>query len=86
MKPIACKLAMMAMSLAATSCLILGGAAAAEIPASLVTPDKVETSIGTLEFKDGAPSPETMQKVYVAAPADHRGQRRHKTGIETRSA
>jgi hypothetical protein len=31
---------------------------------SLVTPDKVETRIGTLEFKDGAPTPETMQKVY----------------------
>jgi hypothetical protein len=52
------------MSLASTSCLILGGATAGEIPASLVTPDKVETRIGTLEFKDGAPSPETMEKVY----------------------
>jgi hypothetical protein len=31
---------------------------------SLSTPDKVETSIGTLEFKDGAPSAETAQTVY----------------------
>ena len=35
-----------------------------EIPAILITPDKVETSIGTLEFKDGAPSADTAQKVY----------------------
>ena len=31
---------------------------------SITTPDKVETRIGTLEFKDGAPSAETVQKVY----------------------
>ena len=30
----------------------------------LITPDKVETRIGTLEFKDGAPSAETVEKVY----------------------
>jgi hypothetical protein len=36
----------------------------AAIPPSLVTPDKVETRIGTLEFKDGAPSVETARKVY----------------------
>ncbi|TFG38705.1 MAG: DUF1254 domain-containing protein, partial [Candidatus Aminicenantes bacterium] len=34
------------------------------IPPSLVTPDKVETRIGTLDFKDGAPSKETLDKVY----------------------
>jgi len=33
---------------------------------SLSTPDKVETRIGTLEFKDGAPSPETAATVYDA--------------------
>jgi hypothetical protein len=33
------------------------------IPPSLVTPDKVETRIGTLEFKDGAPTVETAEKV-----------------------
>ncbi|CAN7277947.1 DUF1254 domain-containing protein [Phyllobacterium sp. LjRoot231] len=34
-----------------------------EIPAILVTPDKVESRIGTLEFKDGAPSAATVEKV-----------------------
>ena len=33
---------------------------------SLSTPDKVETSIGTLQFKDGAASVETAEKVYDA--------------------
>jgi hypothetical protein len=36
----------------------------AEIPPILITPDKVDSRIGTLEFKDGAPSAETVQKVY----------------------
>jgi hypothetical protein len=31
---------------------------------SISTPDKVETSIGTLKFLDGAPMPETAKKVY----------------------
>ena len=41
---------------------------AAAVPAALaqstVTPDKVESSIGTLNYKDGAPSKETVAKVY----------------------
>src|SRR5436190_22768836 len=37
---------------------------AAEIPPSITTPDKVETRIGTLDFKDGAPSKATLDKVY----------------------
>jgi hypothetical protein len=36
---------------------------ATAIPPILVTPDKVETRIGTLEFKDGAPSAATAEKV-----------------------
>lgn len=40
----------------------------AQVPAAVVqslgTPDKVETRIGTLDFKDGAPTVETTQKVY----------------------
>lgn len=36
----------------------------APIPPSLITPNSVETSIGTLEFKDGAPSNATAEKVY----------------------
>lgn len=35
-----------------------------DIPKSIMTPDSVETSIGELEFKDGAPSLETTQKIY----------------------
>jgi hypothetical protein len=33
------------------------------VPPSLVTPDKVESRIGALEFKDGAPTVETAEKV-----------------------
>jgi hypothetical protein len=35
-----------------------------DIPASITTPDKVETSIGTLHFFDGFPDKETITKVY----------------------
>src|SRR5262245_60526716 len=46
---------------------VLAGSARAQspatIPPSLVTPDHVPTSIGTLEFKDGAPSVATAEKV-----------------------
>ena len=35
-----------------------------EIPAEIITPDTVETSIGPLNFFDGAPLPETAQKAY----------------------
>src|SRR4249920_2241836 len=38
-------------------------ASAQKIPQEITTPDKVETSIGTLEFKDGAPTAATAQKV-----------------------
>ena len=34
------------------------------IPPSINTPDKVESSIGTLQYKDGAPSQETVAKAY----------------------
>lgn len=34
------------------------------IPEGILTPDVVETSIGTLNFFDGTPSPETVQLVY----------------------
>lgn len=35
-----------------------------EVPAKILTPDKIETSIGTLEFKDGVPSQQTATLVY----------------------
>ncbi len=37
-----------------------------EVPKEITTPDKVESRIGTLEFKDGAPSAETAKKVFDA--------------------
>ncbi|UFX43266.1 DUF1254 domain-containing protein [Bradyrhizobium sp. 41S5] len=36
----------------------------AKVPPYITTPDKVETSIGTLKFFDGLPDAETAQKVY----------------------
>ncbi|QDT32127.1 DUF1254 domain-containing protein [Thalassoglobus polymorphus] len=33
-------------------------------PASITTPDKIESRIGTLQFNDGAPSEATAEKVY----------------------
>ena len=36
----------------------------AQTPQSITTPDKVETRIGKLDFKDGAPSKATLDKVY----------------------
>lgn len=35
-----------------------------DIPGKIMTPDKVETRIGTLNFVDGVPTPETTQMVY----------------------
>ena len=36
-----------------------GQAQSPNIPPAITTPDKVETPLGLLEFKDGAPSKET---------------------------
>lgn len=38
--------------------------ATAGIPPEVTTPDKVESRIGTLDFKDGLPSKATLDKVY----------------------
>lgn len=38
--------------------------AAGPLPSSITTPDRVESRIGTLEFSDGMPSQETLDKVY----------------------
>ncbi len=47
------------------------GAATADIPPSITTPDKVESRIGTLDFKDGAPSVETVEKVFDTLDFTH---------------
>ena len=39
-------------------------AAQAPISPAISTPDKVESRIGTLEFKDGMPSKDTIAKIY----------------------
>ena len=44
---------------------------APSIPPSITTPDKVETRLGTLDFKDGMPSPATLAKVYDNLDAAH---------------
>jgi hypothetical protein len=43
---------------------LVHSAVAQEIPKSISTPDKVESTLGTLEYKDGAPSKETVAKAY----------------------
>src|SRR5271166_1236158 len=48
------------LALAAT----LQSVVAQEIPKSIATPAQVQSSIGTLEYKDGAPSTATVAKVY----------------------
>lgn len=35
-----------------------------DIPASIMVPDKIESRIGTLNFKDGFPDDKTVEKVY----------------------
>lgn len=45
-------------------CLPVGAQVSQETLKSISTPNTVETSIGTLEFLDGAPLPETAEKVY----------------------
>ena len=47
--------------------------ASAATPPILITPDTVETSIGILKFKDGAPSAETAQKIYGTLDYNTRG-------------
>lgn len=44
--------------------LAIAAAGTAGIPPSIFTPDVVETSLGKLTYKDGAPTPETAEKVY----------------------
>lgn len=43
-----------------------GAQSPGSVPSFLVTPDRVQTSVGTLEFKDGAPTRQTAEKVRDA--------------------
>ena len=55
---------LMTFALAQLVCLPVGAQVSKEVLESISTPNQVETSIGTLEFLDGAPYPETAAKVY----------------------
>jgi hypothetical protein len=57
-------LVMIAAGAALTGGIEVSAQTTAEVPSILITPDEVDSRIGTLEFKDGAPSAETVQKVY----------------------
>jgi hypothetical protein len=58
-------LAATALSLAASNVIAQAPKYAADVPDSVTTPDKVETySLGTLDFFDGMPSEETVEKLY----------------------
>jgi hypothetical protein len=57
----------LALALACATLALPRLAAAQTAPAispTITTPDKLESSLGTLQFKDGAPSKETVAKVY----------------------
>jgi hypothetical protein len=55
----------------ALTLMVIPAVTRAETPRSLITPDKVESPIGALEFKDGAPSPDTVQKAFDAVDFNH---------------
>ena len=46
-----------------------------ETRGSISTPDRVETRLGSLEFTDGAPSPQTMEKLLRPPRLPPRGER-----------
>jgi len=43
---------------------LVAAQASTRIPPAITTPDKVETRLGAIDFKDGAPSQATLDKVY----------------------
>jgi hypothetical protein len=51
-------------TIAAALVCALASMAFAQTPPFLTIPDKAETSLGTLDFKDGAPSAATAQRLY----------------------
>jgi hypothetical protein len=44
--------------------LLQGSVLAQPIPPEITTPDRMETSIGTLEYQDGVPTAESAEKIY----------------------
>jgi len=64
MKRLTKLLAILAPYFLLASPLIASAQTAPAIPASIKTPDSVESRIGTLDFKDGMPSQTTLDKIY----------------------
>ena len=54
----------MTFAVALLICLPVGAQVSKEALDSISTPDRVETSIGTLEFFDGIPTRETAERLY----------------------
>ncbi len=57
-------LATLAVALAALPALPAGAQVSGETLQSISTPDKIETRLGPLGFKDGAPNPATVDRIY----------------------
>jgi len=55
-------------------CLPVAAQVSKEVLDSISTPNEVETSIGTLKFLDGAPYPETADRIYDCTPSAPMGQ------------
>ena len=58
------KMTLLAAALAAASMQAWAQKYKADVPKAIVTPDNVQTRIGTLKFVDGLPDEETVRKVY----------------------
>ena len=56
--------AVTAAALICTACPVWAQKYKTEIPPAIVTPNTLETRLGTLKFRDGVPDDETVQKVY----------------------
>jgi hypothetical protein len=54
------------MAIAFAALVLPGSTGAQKVPPEITTPEKVETRIGTLEYKDGAPTVETAERVRGA--------------------
>ena len=50
---------------------VVSAQATGNIPAAITTPDRVNTRLGVLDFKDGAPSQATVDKVYDSLDFQH---------------
>jgi hypothetical protein len=57
------QLVILACAILALPCLAVGQTTPG-IPTAITTPDKVESRLGPLEFKDGAPNAATVAKIY----------------------